>query len=143
MVTCTLAFNCTEKVERNQREKTGFAALNYEEMDFERAEALFEEVDWDLLHSLCSEGCGSDFLEMLRFTVLQIATITAPSKRAGRKWRDRKLRHLRSRRRKLNRRLVSASGPQKQRLEEEVARVTMDIKVRVDRFRIGQDLFRL
>ena len=126
VVTCTLSYNCVENLVSEHRQKKGFAALNLQDVDWERMNQALSEVDWDLLDDLCSTT--DDFLELLQLTVLQVATIWADPKLMRKKWRDKTLRHLRSRRRKLNRRMLEATGPRKETLEGKVADVTLAIK---------------
>ena len=130
LVSCTLSFNCTECSIPDNREKKDFAGLNFMKADWETMNQMLSEVDWESLEELChaTDRSGGAFVELLRLTVLQVATMCVEPKQTGRKWRDKKLRHLRSRRRKLNRRMNEATGPQKDIFEAKVAEITALIK---------------
>ena len=76
---------------------------------------------------------GSLFVEFLRDKVLEVVTANCKKKIPGKKFVDKTLRHLRSRRRKLNKRLLkwSSGGRLSYRifkLKEEIAEVSTGIK---------------
>ena len=73
-------------------------------------------IDWPLLKELCDEkGDGSDFLELLTLTVLQVTLINSPKKTIKKdgeekkpKTRQRRNQYiLKRRRRKINARILA------------------------------------
>ena len=130
VVTCTLSYNCVENLASGNRQMKEFASLNLLNADWERMNHLLGEVDWDLMDDLCctTTDPGGSFLELLRLTVLQVATLCTEPKHTKKRWKDKVLRHLRSRRRKLNRRILEATGVRKENLEAKVAEATLAIK---------------
>ena len=70
---------------------------------------------------------------------LQVCKIFTVPKKWKKKRKDKTLRHLRSRRRKLNKRMVDAKGKMKLKFEELIGRATLDIKVHVKKKQLGEE----
>jgi len=116
LVQLTLGYNPMQPERRTPKvfDKHSFRAVDFHRADFDKMNSQFSAVDWPLLEELCDkEGDGSDFLELITLTVLQVTLINSPKKPVddpgGRKRaktrqsRDRYI--LKRRRRKINARI--------------------------------------
>ena len=90
-----------------------FRAVNFHQADFDTMNRQISEIDWSALKQLCEDDeDGSDFLDLITLTVLQITLINSPKKpvehsrgenKKSQQCRERYI--LKRRRRKMNARL--------------------------------------
>ena len=91
-----------------------FRAVDFHQADFETMNSQLSAIDWNGLKQLCDEdGDGTEYLELITLTVLQVTLMNSPKKpnnntgeksnRKSRQSRDRYI--LKRRRRKINARI--------------------------------------
>ena len=122
-------------------DKNSFRAVDFHRADFDAMNEQLSSVDWYALQELCGEDeNGSNFLELLRLTILQITLLHSPAKAmtdpdstSGNKSRHQRDRYvLKRRRRKLNARISALnekdpSSPTIAKLKNEVSLLTFEI----------------
>ena len=129
LVTCTLGFGLNPKPSPSPKLED-FFAFSFHEADFAGMRDELDEIDWDALAGICSDEDGSDFVQLVNLTVLQVLSHHSRRKKAHHKRRDPVLRRLKIKQRDLNKRLARArehQTPAISQLEVSVARVTLQI----------------
>ena len=135
-VNCVLSFNPIGPSSTLLSSKLeGYRTLDIHSADFESIDSELAGVDWDGLHDHClnlGDDDGSLFVDVLRDKVFQIVKSHCQPKPEPREFVDKVMRHLRSRRRKLSKRLKNSRvKPSKLRkVEAEIADLSVRIKQR-------------
>ena len=110
-----------------------FRTCDYHNADFDGMNELLGEVDWKALKDLCyDDDDGSDFLELIRLTVLQVTLLHSP-KKAPSSASKKKTPQMRNRyaakrkRRKLNARIhaIQLKNPSSQNIQKLTDKVNL------------------
>lgn len=114
LVELLLGYNAIDQTPQHKEEidPHSFRAVDYHRADFDSMNKQLSTVNWENLQNLCSnddDEDGSQFLELVRLTVLQITLLHSPLKqKAAGDPKSRKAREkytMKRRRRKLNARI--------------------------------------
>ena len=136
LVQLTIGYNPMqpERETRQSIDEHSFRAVNFHQADFDKMNSQLAAIDWPLLKELCDEkGDGSDFLELLTLTVLQITLINSPKKTIKKdgeekkpKTRQRRNQYiLKRRRRKINARILALK--EKDPTSSKIASLTKEV----------------
>ena len=138
LVQLTIGYNPMKPERRTPRttDQHSFRAVDFHRADFDKINSQFASIDWPLLKELCDkEGDGSDFLELIILTVLQVTLINSPRKpvnsageekhRKTRQSRDRYI--LKRRRRKINARICALK--EKNPTSSNIAPLTKEVNI--------------
>ena len=136
-VKCTLSFNpLGPSSALLPRKLEGYRSLDIHSADFAAIDSELAGLDWDSIRDDCvaaGDEDGTLFVEVLRDKVFQAVKSHCPAKKATKKHVDKVLRHLRSRRRKLNKRLVknpSSSSHRTEKIMAELREISVKVKER-------------
>ena len=136
LVNCKLSFNPIGPSSALLPSKLeGYRSLDLHSADFDSIGSELAGIDWDGLQDHCIELGDSDgglFVDVLRDKIYRIVKAHCPLKQEPRKFVDKVMRHLRSRRRKLTKRLKGnrRKRGQLEKIEAEIAELSSKIKQR-------------
>jgi hypothetical protein len=133
VLSCNLLADPVHSKSREEVDQFSFRAIDYHRADFEMMNEELSKINWKELWLLCHEDDpeGSNFLELFRLTVLQIALHHSPEKeKTGGERRGKRARAkyaMKRRRRRLNAqiRALKQTNPGSQKLPKLTKEVSM------------------
>ena len=122
VVTSVLGYDMTgtRSVTNQNFDRWSFNGVSYHRADFERLEEILSDIDWDLLWETCKSvenmDCLTAFTHLLTLIILQVTCLTSPTRSNrrtevnGNSFKDRVLSKIKSKRRRLERRIRKLKG---------------------------------